>query len=37
VERPPPSVGQDTFEVLTEMLGYDPDFVGALLVRGALD
>ena len=30
VERTPPSVGQDTFEVLTEMLGYDPDFVGAL-------
>jgi crotonobetainyl-CoA:carnitine CoA-transferase CaiB-like acyl-CoA transferase len=37
VERTPPSVGQDTFEVLTEILGYDPDQVGALLASGALD
>lgn len=37
VERTPPSVGQDTFEVLTEILAYDPDHVGALLASGALD
>ncbi len=37
VERTPPSVGQDTFEVLTGILGYDPDQVGTLLAGGALD
>ena len=37
VERTPPSVGQDTFEVLTEILGYHPDRVGTLLAAGALD
>jgi crotonobetainyl-CoA:carnitine CoA-transferase CaiB-like acyl-CoA transferase len=37
VERTPPSVGQDTFEVLTEILGYDPEHVGQLLAGGVLD
>ena len=31
------SVGQDTFEVLTEILGYDPEHVGQLLAGGVLD
>ena len=37
VLRTPPSVGQDTFEVLTDILSYDPDHVGKLLASGALD
>jgi crotonobetainyl-CoA:carnitine CoA-transferase CaiB-like acyl-CoA transferase len=37
VEGIPPFLGQDTNEVLTAMLGYDDDRVGALYTAGALN
>ena len=37
VGRTPPFLGQDTIEVLTELLGYDGDRVGELLGAGALN
>ena len=33
----PPSLGQDTVDVLTEYLGYDDDRLGDLFAAGALD
>ena len=33
----PPSLGQDTIDVLTEYLGYDDDRLGDLFAAGALD
>jgi crotonobetainyl-CoA:carnitine CoA-transferase CaiB-like acyl-CoA transferase len=37
VEGIPPFLGQDTVEVLTELLGYDDDRVGARYAAGALN
>ena len=33
----PPSLGQDTVEVLTELLGYDDERLGELFAAGALE
>jgi crotonobetainyl-CoA:carnitine CoA-transferase CaiB-like acyl-CoA transferase len=33
----PPSLGQDTIDVLTEYLGYDDERLGDLFAAGALD
>ena len=33
----PPLLGQDTVEVLTELLGYDDDRLGELFAAGALE
>ena len=33
----PPVLGQDTVEVLTELLGYDGDRLGELFAAGALE
>ena len=33
----PPFLGQDTVEVLTELLGYDDERLGELFAAGALD
>ena len=33
----PPLLGQDTVEVLTEVLGYDDERLGELFAAGALD
>jgi crotonobetainyl-CoA:carnitine CoA-transferase CaiB-like acyl-CoA transferase len=37
VEGIPPFLGQDTVEVLTDLLGYDDDRIGALYAAGALN
>ncbi len=33
----PPTLGQDTVDVLTGLLGYDDERLGELFVAGALD
>jgi crotonobetainyl-CoA:carnitine CoA-transferase CaiB-like acyl-CoA transferase len=37
VHRGPPLLGQDTVQVLTEVLGYDDEQLGDLFAVGALD
>ena len=37
VEVIPPVLGQDTVAVLTEVLGYDDDRLGALFAAGAVN
>lgn len=37
VTRTPPLLGQDTFDVLTDLLGYDGDRLGELFAAGALE
>ena len=37
VEGIPPLLGQDTVDVLTDVLGYDDDRLGVLFAAGALD
>ena len=37
IDRPAPTLGQHTFEVLTELLGYDADAIAELASAEALE